>query len=103
MFGDGQTALRRALTSLVHAATYSNGVAPDFRELVENAATLRAASTPTANERGSGTTTAEFVMAIQDILDFGKNARPNNPRVDLALQRLEMIVADYKAWANATR
>lgn len=102
LFGDGQTALRRALTTLVLAATYSTDIDPAFRELVENAATLQATSTPTANETGNGATTAEFVGAIQDVLDFGVNARPSDPRVGLALQRLETIVADYKAWAAAT-
>ncbi|MEV7213701.1 hypothetical protein AB0O31_11490 [Kitasatospora cineracea] len=99
LFGDGQTALRRALTALVHASIYSTDVDPGFRELVENAATVQGASVHTAN--GSGATSAEFVKAVQDVLDSGASARLGDPRVDQALQRLKAVVADYAAWAKA--
>lgn len=102
LFGDGQTALRRALTAVVHAAIYSHNVDPRFRELVEEAAHVQSRSVPVATELGGEVrTTAEFVKAIQDLLDAGRGSRPGDPRVDLALQRLENVVVDYTAWARA--
>ena len=102
LFGDGQTALRQALTSLVHAAIYSGDIDPTFRQLVENAAHVQARSVPVAVAQGEGArTTAEFVKAVQDVLDAGERSRPCDPRVDLALQRLKSVVADYAAWAHA--
>ena len=103
LFGDGQTALRRALTALVHAAIYSDGVDPTFRELVEAAAHAQARSIPAAADRGGEVrTTTEFVKAIQDVLDAGERSRPRDPRVDLALRRLKSVVVDYTAWARAS-
>ncbi|MEY9839359.1 hypothetical protein [Streptacidiphilus sp. EB103A] len=104
LFGDGQTALRRALTALVHAAIYSPDVDPTFRELVETAAHVQARSVPAAAaQNGEVRTTAEFVKAIQDVLDAGERSRPRDPRVDLALSRLKSIVVDYTAWARAAQ
>ncbi|MFJ9634875.1 hypothetical protein ACIRU8_45015 [Streptomyces sp. NPDC101175] len=104
LFGDGQTALRRALTALVQATIHGDGIDPNFRQLVENAAHVQARSVPAAAAQGEELRTpAEFVQAVQDVLDEGKRSRPGDPRVELALQRLDSIVADYTAWARAAR
>lgn len=103
LFGDGQTALRRALTALVHATIYSNDVDSTFRGLVEHAAHVQARSVAAgATAPGEEVRTpAEFVKAIQDVLDAGERSVPRDPRVGLALQRLKSVVSDYTAWARA--
>jgi hypothetical protein len=104
LFGDGQTALRRALTALVHATLFSPGVDPAFRKLVETAAHVQAQSVPAGAAQGrEARTTSEFVKAIQDILDAGRISPPSDSRVALAFRRLESIVIDYTAWARVAR
>ncbi|MEW1912350.1 hypothetical protein AB0442_28590 [Kitasatospora sp. NPDC085895] len=102
IFGDGQTALRRALTALVHATLYSPDVDPDFRRLVDQAAHLQARSTPTAAQTGHDTrTTAEFVQAVNDVLTAGERSRPSNPHIESALRYLTNVVWEYQTWARA--
>jgi hypothetical protein len=98
LFANGQTPLRRALTALVHATTGNPGVDPAFREVVDRAAH---AQTKSVSNADAPVTTAEFVTAVQTVID---SAPPKlDVHVAMTLKRLEKVVAGYQAWSAATQ
>lgn len=99
LFVDGETPLRRALTQVVHATLHNPAVDPVFRQVVARAADAQCRSVSAAGE--DRIPTAEFIAAVQAIVDNAPNADPLDVHSAVAVRRLEKVVADYRAWSKA--
>ncbi|HUY47272.1 MAG TPA: AsnC family protein [Streptosporangiaceae bacterium] len=89
LFGDGQTALRQAMTAVNQAAAVSPPVSKDLAELVEKAATAM-------NLDGSA---EEFIAAARQVADAAVLGYRAGLQLAQALQGLERAVGQHRTWA----
>jgi hypothetical protein len=88
LFGDGQTALRQAITAVAQAVAITPLVNPELVELVDSATSLQSREVPVA----------EFVAAVDRVAESAPIGYPAGAQLNQALRRLERAVAQYRAW-----
>lgn len=104
LFEDGQTPLRRALTGVVHAVIGNPGVDGAFQQIVDRAANAQALSArAAAGIAGDVMPTAEFIAAVDAIIEAIPNVTPLDIHALIALRKLEKVVNEYRAWAKVTQ
>lgn len=102
LFGNGQTPLRQALTQVVSAAVGNDAVDGAFQQVAHRAALAQAQSAPAAG--GNRIPDAEFVVAVQAVLDEARNFPDGLDAHSVqAVRRLEQVVEDYERWRRASR
>jgi hypothetical protein len=89
LFGDGQTALRQAITAVAQALAITERVSPELAELVEKATASMSLDVPADS----------FIAAVEQVADSAELGYRAGLRFSQALQRLERAVLQYRTWA----
>jgi len=90
LFGDGQTALRQAITAVAQAAAGNPLIDPKLRELVESATVVQ----------GRDVRPAVFVAAVGRVADSAALGYPAGALLSRALRWLERAVGQYQTWTD---
>lgn len=89
LFGDGQTALRQAMTAVAQALAITSRVSPELVELVNKATAAMGLDVPTS----------DFIAAVEQVADSAVLGYRAGLQLSQALLRLERAVLQYQAWA----
>lgn len=88
LFGDGQTALRQAITAVAQVVAITPRVNPDLAGLVDKATAAM----------GLDVSTTDFIVAVERVAGAAVLGYRAGLQLSQALQRLERAIAQYRAW-----
>jgi hypothetical protein len=93
LFGDGQTALRQAMTAVAHAIAMTPNAKPKLVELVDKATTAQNPDMPLD----------DFVSAASQVADSAVLGYRDGAQLSRALHQLERAVEQRQIWAEGAR